>query len=320
MAFSDNEKLVASDKLNQQLLNTGVNKFWYSELYPWSPSVDPSKIWLSFSDIPAVFNPTQANQAVIDNPTILEKRKIRLTSELTSNYTAYLARTLFNNNTSTILTNWVQPSLIQGNGGPSNGYIIKLFHGDPDLGGVEITTIFHSASGGAPCWSFSYSGGILFISTDESTYFRDNFYNVNGLYLVGYRYIGLTVQDGLVSSEEATKIVKVYNCETSAAIGDPVYYDLDNPQKVLVPTTNSGENPMIGIIESKLTPTTCKVLTHGYSSVTFTGLQKNKNVFLSTTGTLTNTLPSTGWMQIIGNGYENNQLYVNINLQFTFLG
>ena len=49
------------------------------------------------------------------------------------------------------------------------------------------------------------------------------------------------------------------------------------------------------------------------------GLIKNKTVFIDTNGKLTNILPNSGWMQNIGFCYENEKLYVNINLQLTML-
>jgi hypothetical protein len=319
MPFSQDERIALGEKLSQQLVSTTYTKFWFNELFGWMPSIDPTKIWLNFSNIPGAANPTEADQAVVANPTLLSKIKIRLTPDLTSNYGAYIARSTYNNHTSSILNQWLQPSLIRKNGDPSNGYILKLYHGDPDTGGVEINTTFHAGAGGVPCWTFIYSSGILLISNDEAAYFKTNFHDVNGLYLRAYAYIGPTLQDGLGSLSSVEKIMKSFACDILAQVGDPVYYDPANPSKVLVPTNNTLDEPIIGIIESKTSDTLCQVLTSGYSDQTFTGLVKNKNVFLSSSGKLTNSLQTTGWMQIIGVAYENDKLQVNINLQLTAL-
>lgn len=193
MAFSDAERLRLAEKLFYQITGTANaspgEQFWYNEALVWAPIVPPSRVWADFASIPAASTPTDADNAVTANPTILEKRKLRLTLRLESNDRAYLARSIVGDNTSPVLENGVQPQLIRNSGGPSSGYIARLYHGDPDSGGVEITTTQHGGGDGSPAWAFSYASGVLLISTDQRSTFR-TYYDTNGLWLVWYRYIG----------------------------------------------------------------------------------------------------------------------------------
>jgi len=233
MAFSDSEKLSIVSKLTQQIESTTDSKYWFNELFGWAPITPLNKIWQSFNDIPPATNPSEADTNVTNNPTILEKRKIRLTADVTSNYGAYVARTTYNDNSSPIYENWIQPALIRDGGDPSNGYVAKLFHGDPDSGGTEISTIYHAGTGGAPCWAYSYTSGILFISGDEANHFKTTFYDINGLWIYGYRYIGAT---GIVSStgdaEWYVEKFPVTQAITSTGQVDLTYTPINNSETV----------------------------------------------------------------------------------------
>lgn len=121
-------------------------------------------------------------------------------------------------------------------------------------------------------------------------------------------------------NDESLRIVKIFDCDSSTLVGQPVILSNSEVNKVVVTNNNIDSMPVFGIIEYKITATTCKVITHGYSDVTFDGLVKNKNIFLSSEGTLTQEVPSTGYMQLLGIAYEDNKMYVNINLQLTLMG
>lgn len=193
MAFSDTERLRIAEKLLYQIIGTANappgEQFWYNEAFGWAPIIPPSRIWVDFTSIPGAPTPTDADNAVAANPTIMEKRKQRLTLRLESNDRAYLARSVYGDNSSAVLENGIQPQLHQINGGPSAGYIARLYHGDPDGGGSEITTTQHGGADGSPAWAFSYATGILLVSTDQRATFR-SYYDTDGLWLVWYRYIG----------------------------------------------------------------------------------------------------------------------------------
>lgn len=195
MPFSSEEKREKADKLSLQITGSANapsgKKWWYNEDKYWAPITPPNKLWNDFDSIPGAANPTEADTAVTNNPTILEKRKIRLTLDATSNNRQFVARQTYNDNSTPIYENWIQPSLIRDNGAASNGYIVRLYHGDPDAAGVEITTTYNAGGDGAPCWEWFYQTGILAVSTDQSSNFS-TFYTTNGLWVNAYRYIGTT--------------------------------------------------------------------------------------------------------------------------------
>ena len=193
MPFTNAEKLNNADKLALQLVGTANDspgaKFWYNEDYAWAPVVPPSKLWNDFDDIPPAPNVAAAETAVISQPSILERRVVRLTLDITSNNRAYIARTEFNNNATPVISNFIQPALIRTpSGNASWGYNIRLYNGEPGAGGVEISAIFEAVAGD-PSWAFNYSAGVLTCSTDRASTFRA-LYDGAGLYVVGYRYIG----------------------------------------------------------------------------------------------------------------------------------
>ena len=106
---------------------------------------------------------------------------LRMTRDSTvgTNTRSYIAYTTYNDTSSARLTNWIDTQF-------GASYIIKVFKGDPNSGGVELQQA--GANAGTDGWFFDYSSGIL------------NFNGVNlpsgisatNIYIVGYRYIGAT--------------------------------------------------------------------------------------------------------------------------------
>jgi len=195
MPFSDEEIRVKSDKLSLQISGGADQapgkKFWYNEEHPWSPIVVPDNIWSDFATIPPATTPAQADANAIANPTIIERLETRLTNNPTSNNRQYEARQTYGDRTSDIYVNWIQPALVRDSGAPSNGYIIRLYNGDPSGGGVELPTTWNGGPDGAPSWEWNYSTGVLKVSTDQSA----NYGAIDagaGLWVQGFRYIGPT--------------------------------------------------------------------------------------------------------------------------------
>jgi hypothetical protein len=93
------------------------------------------------------------------------------------------------------LKNWLLPQLVpQGNGSPSNGYAIQLYNGDPNAGGVLITTTAGTTGAGVNKtvgWIWNYALGLLLLSGD---FFTETGINSNTFnpYVVGFRYVGQT--------------------------------------------------------------------------------------------------------------------------------
>jgi hypothetical protein len=196
MAFSNTEKINSANKLSQQITgsadeNPGI-KHWYNEDHEYVPTISPSHIWNDFYTLPGAATPTEADTNVLLFPALIEKSKIRLTHNTTSNYRQFECRMVFGDRTSGMYENWLQPSLIKKDGSLSAGYIVRFYHGDPDLVGfVELPTSYLSSTDGSPSWEFNYSMGLLKVATSNSSTYENHF-NDNGLFIVGYRYIGTT--------------------------------------------------------------------------------------------------------------------------------
>ena len=108
------------------------------------------------------------------------------------------------------------------------------------------------------------------------------------------------------------KIEKDFFCDTSLTEGDTVYISLSDDNFVIKNVNNTDiVPPTIGVVTEKTSLTTCKVLMSGECNLIFSGLSTGKIIFLSTSGGLTTTAPTTGFIQEIGICYENNKAYIN---------
>ena len=62
----------------------------------------------------------------------------------------FIAHSTYNNSSSAILGDWIDTSF-------SADYIIKVFKGDPNSGGVQLSA---AGSGSNDTWFFDYSSGV----------------------------------------------------------------------------------------------------------------------------------------------------------------
>ena len=91
---------------------------------------------------------------------------------------AFIAFDTYNNSSSTRLNNWIDTQF-------GASYLIKVFKGDPNSGGVQLSA---AGSGNNDGWFFDYSAGVLnFNDTNVPSGVTSS-----NIYIVGYRYIGLT--------------------------------------------------------------------------------------------------------------------------------
>ena len=89
---------------------------------------------------------------------------------------SFIAYTTYNNTGSGILGDWIDTQF-------GSDYIIKVYKGDPNSGGVQLSA---AGSGSSDGWFFDYSSGVLnFNDTNVPTGVSDT-----NIYVVGYRYIG----------------------------------------------------------------------------------------------------------------------------------
>ena len=100
-----------------------------------------------------------------------------MTADATSSgQRAYIAYSTYNNTSSARLTNWIDTQF-------GALYLIKVFKGDPNSGGVALSSGATNEN-----WFFDYSAGVLnFNDTNVPSGVTDT-----NIYIVGYRYIGLT--------------------------------------------------------------------------------------------------------------------------------
>jgi hypothetical protein len=117
-------------------------------------------------------------------------------------------------------------------------------------------------------------------------------------------------ESGTVSTSSITVL---RDCDPSIVIGDLVEESLTTPNKVEKCVNNTSIAPCIGIVESKPSSTTCVVKQYGIQAG-FSGLVQGKHVFLSLTGGLTNTPPTTGYLQIIGVATSPTEILVNVQI------
>jgi hypothetical protein len=107
---------------------------------------------------------------------------------------------------------------------------------------------------------------------------------------------------------------KTYECDSSVSVGDVVFLSQTVDNYVYSNTDNKESLLSIGIVISKEDTTTAKVQIFGDCSLTFTGLEQGKRVWLSSTGQLTTSVPTDGYVHIIGMCYENNKVFINPEL------
>ena len=201
MAFSLNELIIYSQKGWLGIQGTGNrltapdNLTWYEEQATNDVIVKPTQIWSEFDLIPSAATSVVADTNVTANPTILEKRKVRLTAS--PNNKAFFAYETPGDVT-TALKNWVMPQLIpQSNGASSIGYMCRIYNGDPDSGGTEISTTQGQVDA-LTAWVFNFGAGTLIVSSDFT-----GVTNPNDVWLTGYRYVGETGGGGGTSTPTA---------------------------------------------------------------------------------------------------------------------
>ncbi len=112
----------------------------------------------------------------------------------------------------------------------------------------------------------------------------------------------------------ASRVELQFDCDATAQINDIVYQDATNPTKVITNVNNTELNISIGVIIGKPTTTTCVVLILGINDG-YTGLSIGSKIFLDIDGTITETKPSSGYVQILGIAVSTTQIFFFSNAQ-----
>ena len=293
MGFSNQERINFNSKaLAAAVVDANPVAQWYETRNPFAFMLSGSKILLQLSSIPAAANLATARTNASNNPTLLSDLSqnsdaVRLTAVAGTNNSTYIAYSTYNDSTSAILDNWMQPQLVpQSSGAASIGYAIQLYDGNPSSGGSLVSTTDGTSGTGqnkSVGWVFNYAGGLLFLSDD----FKGS---VSDPYIVGFRYVGTTA-NSLTSSDSVTIS---YTADETLAVGDILRFVTSSDGGGLTPgrvvkanATNTNGSDAFGIAASSATQgNAVNVLCVGNVSIKFTSTlassNNGKTVFLST--------------------------------------
>jgi len=156
-------------------ISGGTTKEPFNESLP-SPFVIPdSSIWTQSLSIPTT--PPGSDTAIV-KVYLSGASGLRMTADSTvSGSRAFIAYTTYNNTSSARLTDWIDTQF-------GSGYVIKVYKGDPNSGGVSLDAA--GSSGNDDTWFFDYSSGVLNFNGDD----LPSGVTDTNIYIVGYRYIG----------------------------------------------------------------------------------------------------------------------------------
>ena len=166
---------------------TGTKKAPFAEAVPSPLVIANTSVWAESNQIPATPPGTDSAQVKVY---LSGTSGHRMTVDSTvSGNRSYIAYSTYNDNTSAILGDWIDTQF-------GSSYIVKVYKGDPNSGGVSLSA---AGSGSSDGWFFDYSSGILnFNDTNVPTGVTDT-----NIYIVAYRYIG---KKGVITVGAATSI------------------------------------------------------------------------------------------------------------------
>ena len=267
MGFSQLERInIAAKALQAGVIDANPTTVWYETFFPFTFVLAAEQVWTEMTALRALpaggLADAQTNAAA--NPTLIQDLSdtaaaTQLTLVAGTNFSTYVTYETPGDSSSTQMKNWLLPQLVpQASGAPSNGYAVQLYNGDPNAGGILITTTEGTTGVGenkTVGWVFNYANGLLLLSAD--------FYSETGIvaasftpYVVGFRYIGKTAGDS-GAPEDAEYI-------TLAADGDlPNARTLSAGSGIEITDNGAGTTVDVGLTDTGVTATT-------YSNATVT--------------------------------------------------
>ena len=155
---------------------SGTPKQPFAEAIPSPLIIANTALWNESGSIPTTPPTSDTNQVKVY---LAASSGLRMTADSTSSgQRAFIAYSTYGNSSSTRLTNWIDTQF-------GSAYLIKVYKGDPNSGGVALSAAGSGANDG---WFFDYSAGVLnFNDTSVPSGVTDT-----NIYIVGYRYIGQT--------------------------------------------------------------------------------------------------------------------------------
>ena len=170
-----------------------------------SPLVIPStSIWADSDLIPTTPPGSDSSEVKVY---LAGTSGLRMTVDSTiAGSRSFIAYTTYNNTGSDRLTNWIDTQF-------GSSYIIKVYKGDPNSGGTQLSA---AGSGNSDGWFFDYSSGVLnFNDTNVPSGVTDT-----NIYIVGYRYIGVL---GVASSTGVTSLTHLTVSGIATFSNSPIF-------------------------------------------------------------------------------------------------
>ena len=150
IGYSASKTGIAEDETTISGSPTNTPKKPFEEGIP-SPLIVPhSSLWADSGYIPTT--PPGSDTAYVKGYRTATALRMTRDSTVGTNTRSYIAYTTYNNTSSARLTNWIDTQF-------GASYIIKVYKGDPNSGGVELQQAGENA--GSDGWFFDYSSGIL---------------------------------------------------------------------------------------------------------------------------------------------------------------
>ncbi len=103
-------------------------------------------------------------------------------------------------------------------------------------------------------------------------------------------------------ADDAKRIVDIRNCDASLTVGDLVWESTTIANGVDECTNNTDKRRVIGVCVQKVTDTTAEIMFRG-ALASLINLSVGDKVYCSPAGTITSTLPSSGYVQVLGDAY-----------------
>lgn len=203
MAFSDKARInLFAKALAAGVIDANSVSAWYETFFPFQFQLDATKVLMQLDLLKQHPAGTMAQARVncgiggslsgVIQDLSQHIDAVRLSPIVGTNQTTWAAYETYGDTTSTLLDNWLLPALVpQASGAPSNGYAILLWNGDPNAGGVMVSTTEGSSGVGenrSDGWIWNYANGLLFLASDFVA-------SVPEPYITGFRYVGTTAAD-----------------------------------------------------------------------------------------------------------------------------
>lgn len=300
--FLTNNKTDFAFKYGQGILGTNPTWQWFSENSKNEVNVLIGRIWAD--TVPFAANFAQADSNDLSSP-VVTKRTVTLTLQPSHNERLWRARVTPGDATSALYLDSISPlDVPDAAGNPSQGYSIRLYRDNGSGGlGTEILT-----TDGAWFWHYKLCALIL----DES-HTATNEGWTQPLHVIFYQYTG-NFGAGSSSLPDLSQTTLDYvagddlgghRLITTDPFGLAIYADqsnLDHTNKVVGLTMNAAD------LGASVT-----VLIEGPITEPSWNWDTNLPVFLSTSGQMTQTPPTSGFSLIIGFPETSTRLMVRIN-------